>query len=313
MTGHGTECREAGAGDAPRAVRIAIIGDVHGQFTGADVAYFHQAAYDLLLLVGDVAGVRFGASLPVARRLAALPRPGLFIPGNHDAVTLGQLLAEIRHYERLARWTGRGQARRVQRLQAALGDLVMGGYSVHSYQVQGVAFDVIAARPFSLGGSWLGCRPYLRARYGVDSLAASADLLCRRVDEAPAGTLIFLAHNGPAGLGSARSAIWGCDFRPEGGDFGDPDLQQAVAYAQAQGKRVVAVVAGHMHHALHGGGQRPWQLTQDGVCYVNAACVPRIQQRDGRTVHHHVCLTFDERGAAVTAQWVPGDERPDQP
>lgn len=292
------------AGAASQSIRIAIIGDVHMRFTDADVAYFHRAAYDLRLLVGDVAGVRFGASLPVARRLAALPRPGVLIPGNHDAVTLVQLLAEVRQHERLARWTGRGQARRVQRLQAALGDLVMGGYSVHSYQVRGLAFDVIAARPFSQGGSWLGCRAYLRARYGVDSLAASAALLCRRVDEAPAGTLIFLAHNGPAGLGSNHSDLWGCDFRPEGGDFGDPDLQQAVAYAQAQGKRVVAVVAGHMHHALKGGGQRAWQLTRDGVCYVNAACVPRIQPRDGRTVHHHVCLTFDERSAAVTAQWV---------
>jgi hypothetical protein len=30
-----------------------------------------------------------------------------------------------------------------------------------------------------------------------------------------------------------------------------------------------------------------------GVKYVNAALVPRIYQKEGETVHHHICMEFD--------------------
>ena len=108
---------------------------------------------------------------------------------------------------------------------------------------------------------------------------------------------LFLAHNGPSGLGSGRADIWGCDFKKDEGDFGDEDLRLAVDHAQSSGKRVLAVLAGHMHHAIKGGGERRWQIERDGVLYVNAARVPRIFEHEGRHVRHHIAITLSEQGA----------------
>jgi uncharacterized protein (TIGR04168 family) len=110
-----------------------------------------------------------------------------------------------------------------------------------------------------------------------------------------------LAHNGPAGLGVSRRDIFGCDFRREEGDHGDPDLGEALARARARGAPIAAVVAGHMHHALRGGGTRRWLASIDGVCVVNAARVPRAR-RDG--TRHHVCLTLDGTRAEATEVWL---------
>ena len=94
--------------------------------------------------------------------------------------------------------------------------------------------------------------------------------------------------------------MWGCDFRPGGGDWGDPDLEAAIDHALARGKRVLAVVAGHMHHRTKCGNERPWRLDRDGVIYVNAAKVPRIFAADSRVQRHHVALEIGAAGAAVT-------------
>ena len=104
-------------------------------------------------------------------------------------------------------------------------------------------------------------------------------------------------RHGPAGLGDRADDIWGVDFAPGAGDHGDGDLQTAVAYAQEKGKRVTAVVAGHMHHTLKDGGQRRWHVERDGVHYVNAARVPRIDLG----WHHHILLEIGADGVGVTA------------
>lgn len=280
-------------------VQIGVIGDVHRHFDAFDVAYFNQSAYDLLLFVGDLANYRPAEGIAAARMLARLKQPALFVPGNHDAITLWQLLAEVQRRPLLLRLFSWGQQRRVQRLRQALGDVVMGSYSTHAYQFNGVSFDVIVGRPFAMGGDFLNFRPYLQRNFGVNTMADSAAKLCACVDAAHSDQLLFLAHCGPQGLGAAPADIWGCDFSEQWGDFGEPDLAAAIAYAQAQGKRVTAVIAGHMHRRIKGGGQRRWRMVQDGVQYVNAARVPRIFTGNGRRLHHHVRLTLTESGASV--------------
>lgn len=275
-------------------VHIAIIGDIHNQFSVVDVDYFNQSKYDLLLCVGDLGQISGGKGYEAARLLSGIQKPLLFIPGNHDTVTPWQLLAEIWQSAWLARLTVVGQARRAARLQQYLGAATWCGYSTHSYVIRGFAFDVIAARPFSMGGPLLSFLPHLRKHYGVNSLTASAALLRTKIDAAQSKNLIFLAHNGPSGLGSARESIWGCDFRPEAGDFGDPDLQEAIAYAQAQGHRVRAVVAGHMHHHLKGGGQRQWLRREEDTLYINAARVPRVFTQAGEEKRHHIELLWGQ-------------------
>ncbi len=280
---------------------IGIVGDVHRQFDQHDVTQCNQSDYDLLLFTGDLANYWHYEGLVVARQMARLQKPALIVPGNHDTLTAPQLLAEIKQWPRLRRWLAWGQPRRLRQWQRALGNVKVGGYSVHPVPGR-EDVDVVAARPFAMGGSVLHCRPQLQRQFGISTMAESAARLCRLVDEAPSQRLIFLAHNGPTGLGSSRDAMWGNDFWPEAGDFGDSDLRQAIDFAQQQGKTVLAVVAGHMHHHVKGGGQRPWQLVRDGIHYINAARVPRIFVVDGRTVHHHICLSLTKDDITVTEQ-----------
>ena len=110
--------------------------------------------------------------------------------------------------------------------------------------------------------------------------------------------IVVLAHDGPKGLGAARDAIFGCDFRAEAGDWGDSDLAIALDRALDAGRPVVAVVAGHMHHALRGGGTRAWQATRRGVLHVNAA-VPRVTEQ-GRAF---VVVTLDGHEASARIEW----------
>ncbi|MGM0574111.1 MAG: metallophosphoesterase [Myxococcota bacterium] len=282
-------------------VRLAIIGDVHRRWDEADARWFDGSDYDMVLFVGDLGSYGHRRTLEVARSIARLRKPTLVLPGNHDTVNLVQMVAEVLEgetgvsFEWLRHVAGVGHGRRWRQLRRALAPVPLVGFGRRRLP-DGLAPDleIIAARPLSMGGDGCAFSPLLRRRYGIGTIQDSADFLCRMVDASPARRLVFLAHNGPTGLGDRRDDIWGCDFRRSEGDFGDPDLRIAVDHAIASGKRVLAVVAGHMHHRLkRGGGQRRWILRRDGVLYVNAARVPRILEEGGRTVRHHVALEID--------------------
>lgn len=285
-------------------LQIAIIGDIHLQFDERDVAFFNQSAYDLILCVGDLSNWRPRLGLPIARRLAQLEKPALFMPGNHDAVTAAQLLAEMKGWTRLERLFSWGQDRRIRQLQTALGQVMWGGYGVHPFGNGADGVTVITARPQAMGGSDFSFVPYLARQYGIHSLAESAERLKRCVDAAAHDRLIFLAHNGPTGLGSQATDIWGCDFLPQAGDFGDEDLRIAIEYARQKGKRVLAVIAGHMHHHLEERQNRRWYVEREGLHYLNAARVPRIFHLNGAAWHHHVSLTLDGAMVRVQEQWI---------
>lgn len=286
-----------------RSIQIGIIGDVHRQFDPHDITQFNQSEYDLLLCTGDLANLWQWEGLAAARQMAKLQKPTLIIPGNHDTLTLPQLVAEIKQWPRLRRWLGWGQSGRLRRWQRALGPVQVGGYSVHPVPgAEDVA--VVVGRPFAMGGSVLHCQPQLQRQFGVGTMAESAVRLCQLVAQTSQQRLIFLAHNGPTGLGVTRESIWGNDFDPQQGDFGDSDLREAIAFAQQRGKTVLAVVAGHMHHHIKREGDRTWHLVQDGVHYINAARVPRIFEENGRTRHHHIRLTLLDDDVTVTEQFV---------
>jgi uncharacterized protein (TIGR04168 family) len=280
-------------------INIAIVGDIHLHFNEVDAIYFNQSDYDLILFVGDLSNYIPRRGLVVARHIARIQKPVLFIPGNHDATNIFQLAAEIWQKPWLARGSWWGQKWWAQALENKLGTAVSTGYSTHHFQIAGLDFDVIAARPFSMGGPNLSFLPYMKKRYGISSLAQSKERLCQCIDQSQSNRLIFLAHNGPTGLGQAPTDIWGCDFRPDDGDFGDPDLEEAVDYARSQEKEVVAVIAGHLHHRTKSGQQRQWLVEQDGTQYVNAACVPRIFAKDGQVLRHHVRLVLRETAVTI--------------
>jgi len=281
-------------------IHIAVIGDVHSKFDLQDVAYFNQSDDALLLFLGDLAKYRHREGIEVAKIMARLTKPALYIPGNHDGVHALQLLAEVKQNKFWSNTFSSGLQRRMRQIQNVIGNVTVCGYSTHSFDFDGIAFDVIAGRPFAMGGSHFSYAAHLQRTYGIDSMVASAQRLKQCVDAAQSDQLVFLAHNGPTGLGTANTDMWGCDFRPEAGDFGDWDLQQAIEYAQQQGKRVLAVLAGHMHHQVKGGGLREWQRKIGEVVFVNAARVPRIFELDGGPCHHHVRLSVGK--TAVTIQ-----------
>ncbi|HCP47200.1 MAG TPA: hypothetical protein DIU15_14250 [Deltaproteobacteria bacterium] len=285
-------------------LRIAVVGDVHGHWNEADVQWFNNSALDLLLLVGDLAGYRHAGSIKVARSLAQLRLRTVWVPGNHDSAHPLQLLGEMLKNESLIRSFARGQDQRMADIRRAAGGVETGGYSIHTIPEADLA--VVAARPHSMGGPRLGFRPYLERAHGVASIEASTQRLKALVAGSQATRLIFLAHNGPTGLGGSRMDPWGCDFRPSQGDFGDPDLAQAIAHARALGKTVLAVVAGHMHRRLKGGGIRTSFLEQDDIVYVNAAEVPRIlrNRKEGSERRHHVELRVLGHGCEARDVWV---------
>lgn len=268
-----------------------------------DAAWFRSSDYHLVLFVGDLAS-RLQDGQAVARSIAGLGRPALVMPGNHDGVGLPLLAAEVLGSDRWSDRLSPSIAPRLERLEQALSPVPLGGFAVHRFAAGPRPFAVISARPHSLGGRRCSFRRHLAHRFGVASLADSAARLRALVDGVAGEEVIFLAHNGPAGLGCRPQDIWGCDFRPERGDFGDPDLRDAVEYAMGRCKRVVAVVAGHMHHHLRGGGVRRWHVVRDGVHYVNAARVPRRLGRGRWRRRHHVMLSFDSRRVWIRERWV---------
>jgi len=272
-------------------MRIAIIGDVHECWGDEDLDYFAAEDFDLILFVGDLPRFNHRNTELVARAISRLETPALLIPGNHDGTSPLQVLTEaVQLGCDLDRWAG-AQCIRVERLRDALGRVPMTGFSVHPAG----EIDVVACRPHAMDGRYLSFAPYLAQRFEIPDRAASAARLRACVDRCTL-PIVFLSHNGPAGLGGTRDDLYGRS-NPEF-DNGDPDLAEAIAYARQTGHVVLASVAGHMHHTGDG-GMRRWTMKKDGVRYINAARVPRVFERDGTTHRHCVELIFQGQSTRV--------------
>jgi uncharacterized protein (TIGR04168 family) len=292
-------------GAATQAATIGVIGDVHLFWDDSDVSFFNRGGYDLLLFVGDLAAYTQVRGKRVARSLRRLRVPAMCIPGNHDGLHALQLGAEIApRAHRLRDAFCEGQARRCRNLAEALGDVELVAYSQRRIAPAGVPLNIVACRPHSIGGRRLACLRYLNEAYGVDSMKSSIARLKSLVDACDDAPILFLAHNGPTGLGDRADSIWGCDFRQKEEDWGDQDLEEAVRYAHRKGRRVLATIAGHMHRKTKSGKSRPAQLEKDGVLYVNAAEVPRHRRVNGAKRRHHVKLTVTPGGVTAEDLWV---------
>ncbi len=283
-------------------IRIGIVGDLHTHWDAVDVAQFNRANYDLLLFTGDLGGGTPDSSLRIAKEMAHLRTPTLVMPGNNDTGDIAALAAELSH---------QGGIKRLLAMREEAGPVDVPvrlcGYSTHRLSAAGDV-TLIAARPHSMGGALLSFPQHMLATYGIDSVEQSAERLCTLVDRCETGQVVFLSHNGPRGLGEAPNDMWGCDFKTDGGDWGDPDLTAAIDYAVDRGLRVLAVVAGHMHLRTKCGRERPWCVERDGVRYINAARVPRIFAADKDVHRHHVELVISSGAAQANEVFVPESE-----
>lgn len=288
--------------------RLAIVGDLHGQFSGEDVYYFNASPYDLLLFVGDLGSGTRKDGLSVIRRIAKLKKPTFILPGNNDAEHYPDLAAELAY-----------QAGRLEILQA-LGKartswVIPVGYSCHELVTPLGNVSLIVGRPLAQGGSQISFPDTLERLHGVRTHDASVRRYRELVDHAESETLVFLAHNGPSGLGEGEDALWGRDFPAPPGeearwprDFGDEDLGEAIAYARSRGKKVLAVIAGHMHRRRS--SSRPLFQEVAGTIFVNAAMVPRIRAEESGPLSHHAEVRFDPAGLEVVEHWVAPASQP---
>ena len=278
--------------------RMGIIGDLHTHWDETDVRQIAALDYNLLFFTGDLGGGTSESCIRMARLIARLRQRALVMPGNNDTIDIQRLAAELNHQQGLNEIlaiTGRG---------GVAGAIALCGYSHHRIGVAGREISLIAARPHSMGGPELTFPDYMGQTYGINSLADSEARLQALVDGA-AREIIFLAHNGPVGLGGEPADMWGCDFRPDGGDWGDTDLAAVVGYARAGGRTVLAVVAGHMHLRTKQGGERPWRRHHEEVVYVNAARVPRIFSAEDDVYRHHVELRITANDLEFTEVLLP--------
>lgn len=281
----------------PASLTLAIVGDVHDQWSEADGLALQRLGVDFVLFVGD-----FGNEVVnLVRQVAALDLPKAVILGNHDAwysaTPWGQKKAPY----------DRQQEDRVSQQLEALGDCHVGyGY----LDMPQFGLSVVGGRPFSWGGSDWTNAPFYAERYGVHNGQDSIHRLCQAVDQTAYNDLIFLSHCGPKGLGDAPEDPCGRDWKPIGGDFGDPDLAAAIAYAKHRGKSVPLVAFGHMHHTLRHRKDQPRRQAHwgDTTLYLNAAQVPRWRQQDGHTQRHFALVTLQAK-QVVRADQVWVDDR----
>lgn len=247
-----------------RPCKIAVVGDVHDQWDEGDERALQHLGVDLVLFVGD-----FGnESVEIVRAISQVSLPKAAILGNHDAwftaTAWGKGLRGLNHGDR------------VQQQLDLLGEAHV-GYGSRDFPELGLS--VVGGRPFSWGGPIWKNGSFYQQRFGVDSFADSTAKIVAAAQQTSQSTLIFMGHNGPQGLGDQPEAPCGRDWNPIGGDYGDPDLTDAIAQARALGKQVPLVTFGHMHHSLrHTKARLRTQLAVDayGTVYLNAASVPRI-------------------------------------
>jgi uncharacterized protein (TIGR04168 family) len=281
--------------------RIALIGDLHSAWDDVDTGYFNRTGYELLLFAGDLGGTGRRDGMQIARSIAKLTRPALLMPGNNDAGQYTVLSAEFayrRVQAELLRDLKLTASPDAGRAIEPLGVRIC-GFSAHPVTLGDVDVTIVAGRPFAAGGGQFSSPETLALNFGIHSMEESSARLRGLIDQAPTEHLIFFSHNGPFGLGAAPDALWGRDFGPEPGDWGDPDLRDAIAHAGRRRRRTLAVVAGHMHWRLRTGGLRRFQEDRDGILYVNCAQVPRIVHSREGAARHHIALGVQDGRARI--------------
>lgn len=283
-----------------RPITLAVVGDVHDQWSAQDALALEHLGVDLVLFVGD-----FGnEAVDLVRQVAALDIPKAVILGNHDA------WYSATDWGRKKCPYDRGVEDRVGQQLEALGPCHVGYGKLELPQL---GLTVVGGRPFSWGGSEWKNASFYHQRYGIKDFADSIARMEQMVDAAASAQVIFIGHCGPTGLGAAPEDPCGRDWKPVGGDFGDPDLAAAIGYAKAQGKQVPLVTFGHMHHGLRHRQdrlRRPVHIDADQTIYLNAASVPRWQQVAGLTRRNFSVVTlYQGQAQQACLVWIDDTHR----
>ncbi|XP_011078645.1 uncharacterized protein LOC105162335 [Sesamum indicum] len=309
------------------SVRIAIVGDVHDDWSlEEDTKALQLLKPDLVMFTGD-----FGnENVDLVESISKLDFSKAIILGNHDAWNTQKFSASFiqdltyiyhvfvlldfhlpsvlfpRSKEKdptpfLPPFEYNVLSDAVQLQLEFLGDEHVGYGRI---DFPNLKLSIVGGRPFSCGGEHLFRKKLLTARYGVHDMDESA----KKIYEAALGTpadhsIIFLAHNGPSGLGSNVDDICGRDWIPGAGDHGDPDLAHAISQLKEDTKlQIKLVVFGHMHKNLaYGQGLRKMiAIADDNTIYVNGAVVPRVKTM-GKEQVNYATSSNPEKTSAMTS------------
>jgi uncharacterized protein (TIGR04168 family) len=281
-----------------KMLKIAVVGDVHDQWEDEDATALKALEVDLVLFVGD-----FGnESVDVVRRVASVDIPKAVVMGNHDA------WYSATEWGRKKCPYDRTQEDWVQLQLDILGETHV-GYSKLDFP----DFDltVVGGRPFTWGGPEWKFADLCRERYGIQDQEESAMKIFEAVKSAAHETIIFLSHNGPSGLGDRPEDPCGKDWHPIGGDYGDPDLAEAISRSMTTGKNISLVTFGHMHHTLRHTKKeirRRLFRSPEGAVYLNAATVPRIVEKDDDKLRNFSLVEMKNGSVSQAASvWVGKD------
>jgi uncharacterized protein (TIGR04168 family) len=251
-------------------IKIAVVGDIHDLWEAEDAIALKHLGVDLVLFVGD-----FGnESVDIVRMIASIDLPKAAIMGNHDAWYSASEWGRKRcPYDRT-------KEDRVQQQLDLLGNTHV-GYGKLDFP--DFNLSVVGSRPYSWGGSVWKNKGFYQERFGITSFAESTAWIVDAARSAAHDTIIFIGHNGPVGLGDEPEDPCGKDWQPLGGDYGDPDFEEAIAKTRALGKSIPLVTFGHMHHKLRHTNQQLRKsifTSPESTVYLNSANVPRIIQTD---------------------------------
>lgn len=278
------------------SIKIAVVGDVHDLWEEEDDIALKHLGVNLVLLVGD-----FGnEAVEVVHKVAAIDLPKAVILGNHDAwYSASDWGIKQCPYDRQ-------KEDRVQQQLDLLGETHVGYGKLDFPELN---LTVVGSRPFSWGGSTWRSTGFYQRLYGVSNYEESVERIVSAAASAACETVIFLGHCGPMGLGDRAEDPCGRDWKPTGGDFGDPDFAQAIARTQDLGKSVPLVAFGHMHHNLHHSTDLRIPLKiQQGTVYLNAARVPRIVRTETECLRNFSLVTLEAGTVTdVSLVWVDQD------
>ena len=281
-----------------KTIKIAVVGDIHDQWEEEDGIALKKLGVDLVLFVGD-----FGnEAVEIVKAIAELNIPKAAVMGNHDAwYTATEWGRKKCPYDRT-------KEDRVQQQLDLLGEAHV-GYGKLDFP--DFNLTVVGGRPFTWGGSQWRFTEICQNRYGVNSLEKSTERIISSVDNAAYETIIFLGHNGPSGLGDRPEDPCGKDWHPIGGDYGDPDLAEAISQTITRGKHIPLVTFGHMHHTLRHTKKEPRKRvfkSPEGIVYLNAASVPRIIEDRAQKLRNFSIVMLDNGSVSqASLVWVDKD------
>ncbi|MDJ0509809.1 MAG: TIGR04168 family protein [Crocosphaera sp.] len=281
-----------------QVMTMAVVGDVHNQWEEIDNYILEQLKIDLVLFVGD-----FGnESVPIVGTITQLSLPKAVIMGNHDAWYTASAWGRKKcPYDRNREDWLQDQLALLAELHVGYGKLDFPQFNL----------SVVGSRPYSWGGPEWKNKEFLRDRYQVTNFTESTAKIVSAVQKTSQKNIIFLGHNGPAGLGENPEAICGKDWQPLGGDHGDPDFANAIEKTYDLGKQVPLVAFGHMHHRLrHTRSRLRTRVVKNGqgTVYLNAASVPRIIEEKGETLRNFSLVSFEnDQVTHIRLVWVNND------